>query len=92
MPNWCSNDLYVYGPKKDRESFANFMESEESFFDFNQILPYPDVYAKADKACKEYTDQHGYSPDRPKDGYNHGGYEWSCSTWGTKWNSSYVTF
>jgi hypothetical protein len=25
---------------------------------------------------------------RPRDGYNSGGYEWCCTTWGYKWPAS----
>ena len=35
-----------------------------------------------DAQRKAFTDKNG---EKPKDGYNLGGYEWCCANWGTKW-------
>lgn len=46
MPNWCSNDLFVYGP--EREAILEFIagstklnngESRELLFDFAKVIP-----------------------------------------------------
>ena len=36
--------------------------------------------------------EYGVEPGTPwiKDGYNSGGYEWTCNAWGTKWNATRV--
>ena len=41
MPNWCANDLYVYG--KDRDKLAESVIIGDNPFDFNAIIPMPEV-------------------------------------------------
>jgi hypothetical protein len=43
----------------------------------NPDVKYPDFY-------KGFSEEHG---ERPRDGYNMGGYEWCNMYWGTKWGS-----
>lgn len=38
---------------------------------------------KREEAWKKFKAENG---DRPKDGYNQGGYEWCVANWGMKWN------
>jgi hypothetical protein len=71
MPNWVDNTLIVSGNPDLVATFATDVRSNESPLDFNKILPYPDPYRALDDA----------SPDT---GYNAGGYDWCCDTWGTK--------
>jgi hypothetical protein len=61
----------------------------ESCLDFNKVLPYPEEYRLLDQAAHDYDESHGgvYSPGRPRDGFNQGGYEWCTANWGTKWNA-----
>lgn len=46
----------------------------------------PDREQKLEALATEY----GVEPGAPwiKDGYNSGGYEWTCNAWGTKWNAT----
>ncbi len=71
MPNWVDNTLIVSGDPKCSGQFVKFVSSEESCFDFNKILPYPDSYQELDNI----------SPDA---GYNAGGHDWFMDNWGTK--------
>ena len=42
MPNWTGNTVSVTGPKSILEEIKNFMQSEETVFDFNNIVPMPE--------------------------------------------------
>jgi hypothetical protein len=91
MPNWCECDLLIDGPKAKVDEFLACMRSEESVFDFNRLIPYPDNFQELDRIAKEWDRQHAppWSPEvfksRPMDGYNQGGHEWCLKNWGTKW-------
>lgn len=39
MPNWCENDLYIYGPR--REEIADAIQGDTGVIDFEKILPMP---------------------------------------------------
>jgi hypothetical protein len=50
MPNWCENDLWINGNKKEQEKVLDFISNKtinedndycSKIFDFNKILPYP---------------------------------------------------
>ena len=49
----------------------------------------PERQSKLNSLAAEY----GVEPGTPwlKDGYNSGGYEWTCDHWGTKWNATGVS-
>ncbi len=43
MPNICKNELKVWSRDEDQvRSFINFVESDDSIFDFNKIIQSPD--------------------------------------------------
>jgi hypothetical protein len=96
MPNWCENDLTVFGP--DPEMPLLHMQSENCHFDFNRVIPYPKKYQDLDDAAQKWEEETKGQPweERPKDGYNQGGYDWCIENWGTKWNAlpmePYMTF
>jgi hypothetical protein len=90
MPNHITN--YVRMVLTDEnyekgEQILAFVAGEKTPFDFNKFFPYPKEYELADKAAHEHEKKGGNWDDRPADGFNHGGYEWCITTWGTKWNA-----
>jgi hypothetical protein len=94
MPNWCECDLFIDGPAERVKAFLDTMRGEQSPFDFEKVLPYPEHFRALDRLAAEWDKK---SPEerqggkRPGDGYNRGGYEWCCTHWGTKWNACFVT-
>lgn len=99
MPNHCENDLYISGPKEDVERLLALVGADkpDPEFDFNAVLPYPASFKERDDEMRALQEQHGWAKGHDlfgakygagaKDGYNSGGYEWCCKTWGTKWNA-----
>lgn len=90
MPNWCECDLYITGPKEEVEKFLETVKSEDSVFDFNRVVPYPEHFRELDGPFREWMKK---PPEErtdlpPPDGFNQGGYEWCLLNWGTKWNAS----
>ena len=102
MPNWCENELTITGPLAEVSALMEAVRGngvlgdDETPFDFNKIIPYPDSFKRLDiesdaiqkkidamsnKDRAEYIARHGW----PKDGYNQGGYQWCAKEWGTKW-------
>jgi hypothetical protein len=62
------------------------------------LIPYPQHFKDMDNLAREWYKKNaidgvylgklkeGVNPnDRPKDGFNSGGYEWCIKNWGTKW-------
>lgn len=96
MPNWCECDLKVQGTKKNVEEFLRLVKSDESDFDFDRLIPYPENFKELDRIAAEWDKVHLLPRSeelwktRPKDGYNQGGYEWCIKNWGTKWNAEDV--
>lgn len=96
MPNWCENDLTIKAKTRKRlDDVMAFVhghyddgdDEEVSPFDFNVIIPYPEIYRKMDEEADNFK---GRWEDRPKDGFNSGGYEWRVDNWGTKWPASEI--
>jgi len=81
MPNWCENCVTIYAEEETIEKIRNFVRSEESEFDFNNIIPMPEHI---------YTGIIG--PDERKKYGKDNWYDWSNENWGTKWNSDEATF
>ena len=62
-------------------------------FDFDQLIPYPEEFAKRDRdsvtlSREEFKEKYGNDTD----GFNSGGYEWCVNNWGTKWDAEDVTY
>jgi hypothetical protein len=78
MPNWCDNDLYIYGSEEDLKKIKEQVTNEAGEFDFGKIIPEPDT-------PDYFTDNLSWE-DREKHPLNW--YEWRIENWGTKWNAS----
>ena len=100
MPNWCENELYIKGKKSEVEAFIEAVRGgrdDQTDFDFAKIIPYPEEYDLADKARREWEETYrdvpwNQRPPAPQDGFNQGGYQWCCGSWGTKWNARDTRF
>jgi hypothetical protein len=90
MPNWCECDLYISGPREELEKFLETVKSEESRFDFDRIIPYPEHFRERDRVFQEWMTKppEEKTGQLPPDGYNEdSGFEWHILNWGTKWNA-----
>ena len=87
MPNWCSNDLTITGPKVSIQGLMTLVKLVDGEFDFNGAIPYPSEWALADAESASARDKGDWTV---KDGFNNGGYDWCIEKWGTKWNASDV--
>jgi len=81
MPNWCSNRVEVYGDDEEIKVWKDLVESKESKFDFNKIIPMPKELEDTTKGSnhvvsEELIEKYGYD----------NWYDWSVNSWGTKWN------
>jgi hypothetical protein len=67
-----------------------FVRSEESDFEFDNVLPYPERFREMDQLAETFRKTY---PNliAPKDGYNSGGYHWCILNWGTKWRADEVS-
>jgi hypothetical protein len=97
MPNWCSCDLDVTGPQAERDKLVEAARSKEavdgkvSVLDASNFIPYPKKFRDQDEVARAWDKAHKDDRplswrERPKDGFNSGGYEWCIENWGTKWN------
>lgn len=82
MPNHCSNQLVITGPKKDRDAFMATLKNkgyhtdhEEGTFCFHQTVPMPESVFRGNLGAAEEAK---YPGDK-------NWYGWACDHWGTKW-------
>lgn len=78
MPNWCSNNLKVFGPDDDIKRFKEqsigyspwgaTKEQKQNVLNFHSLVPIP--------------------PETLSTGYGPAGYEWELKNWGCKWGAS----
>jgi len=88
MPNYCEGDLVVWGEDPSLVDFIEQARNGEVALSADKFIPYPDRYRALDEAAKEWeaANPNGSLRDRPKDGFNAGGYEWRLANWGCKWD------
>ncbi len=85
MPNHCSNRIEIHGEAEDVKIVKKFLKSEESIFDFNNIIPMPkEILGKV--TYKHTEDSFQNRRLRKLHGADNW-YDWSLNKWGTKWNS-----
>ena len=77
MPNWCENRIDVKGNPADILKMAEVIKGEKTEFDFDKVIPYPEMYAKLDADDVEWHSK----------GFQAGGYDWCIDNWDTKWNT-----
>ena len=53
MPNWCLNEVEMYGSEEDIDAIKELITSKESKFDLNKIIPMPEEL----KDTQPMTDQ-----------------------------------
>ena len=69
MPNWCENELRVYGPRSERERLKQFIRYTEKpkkggvqvnngkasveLFEFDNVIPYPKKFRGMDEEAGE---------------------------------------
>ena len=97
MPNICDNELSIYADGEQQEALlkklTKRLESEESVFDFNKLVPSPDW----DNTPNEDGELPVIDEDAPSfmqvkkfpvsGKSDERWYRWNCDNWGTKWNS-----
>ena len=101
MPNHISNivRLKAFNEddwKRENEAFEQLqalMKTDDSPFDFNVLIPYPEHFKVLDDRVTALEKEVGLAAAMSvKDGYNSGGYEWCIANWGTKWNAYDIGF
>jgi len=91
MPNWCECELDITGESNILKELLDKATTNE-MLDANKIIPYPTEFLEMDKIANDWDKEQGEKrfenyKDKPKDGFNSGGYEWCNKYWGTKWDS-----
>jgi hypothetical protein len=89
MPDWAYNELTIIGPEDRVRAFLAENRGEQTPLTFTAALPYPEVFREQDRIVADFARDHPgtRADERPKDGYNDGGYEWCLCSWGTKWDA-----
>lgn len=61
MPNWNENELSITGPDVNRvlETIRSQSDDDDDIrlFDFNTIIPYPQIYQDMDRRAEEYRER-----------------------------------
>lgn len=86
MPNWVYNTVIVKGRPQTLQRLAKFLQSGDSVFTFNNVIPCPEELLKddwqSDKAkAAENVKNYGYE----------GWYDWRVAKWDTKWEACHPT-
>ena len=81
MPNHVENELYIHGPREDRDNFVNQAEgytidyneyrNEETksviVLDFSNFIPYPEEFKKQDQVAQDWARQYYSLPEDQRD-------------------------
>ena len=87
MPNWCQNEVSIFGDKKEIKKFIKYIKSDKSDFDFNKIYPMPKelegtVSGSEDlKSDEQKANSKKWNIEFGADNW----YDWRNMHWGTKW-------
>src|SRR5579872_225406 len=74
MPNWTSNRIEINGEDRDVRAFLEAVRSQDQLFDFNRIIPMPELLRRTgfghqtidDKKVSAWYVVHKGSPDVPE--------------------------
>lgn len=107
MPNWCENDVTIYGKKEDLDAIQTLLKSDDSEFDFDRLIPVPEEFKGVttgfctidgkEVRCWRVIDGQsvpvsGEELASLRQKYGFDNwYDWSCANWDTKWNTSDVS-
>lgn len=53
MPNWTSNRIYIEGDHADIKAFLEAVKWEDELFDFNRIIPRPEILNHTGSGMRE---------------------------------------
>jgi len=96
MPNWCHNRVEIYGDDEELAKIKKQVETKESLFDFDTIVPMPSALKYTERSDDEdyelvmgkYVPKDEVARRRLIVEYGADNwYDWSINCWGTKWNS-----
>lgn len=76
MPNHVTNRIQFYGEQENIDKIMELIKGEESWIDFEKIIPMPDNIFRGNLGPEE----------RAIYGSNNW-YDWCRANWGTKWNA-----
>lgn len=85
MPNWCSNNLSVYGPKDEMDKFIEVIKISDGEYNLlEKLYPTPEDLMIDSSFGKDSPEQ---ISNREMYGYADW-YDWRIAKWGTKWTES----
>lgn len=89
MPNHCETDLMIHGLSARVRKCLDEYFTVDGELDCDKVIPYPQEFKEQDVVARKWSEENpnGKWSDKPKDGFNSGGYEWCVNNWGTKWGT-----
>jgi len=97
MPNWCYNNIEIFGDDDVLNKIEKKIKSNRTCFDFEKIVSSHRHKLKMKKKWKKLPkkDKEKVSRLALRFGakfnqwwFSNYGYNWNCRNWGTKWNSN----
>lgn len=88
MPNHCSNDLYIRGPKKEVKRFIEAVKGEEEgeYRICQNLYPCPQELIDTPSGSFGNTEEEAEVQKHNIEKYGHKDwYDWCIANWGTKW-------
>ncbi len=58
MPNWTANRIYIGGEERDLREFLDAVRSQDQIFDFNRIVPMPELLRRTGKGGRTIAGQY----------------------------------
>lgn len=87
MPNWCMNELRVFGPAEDLDRFRNAVQGKDEDgeavpLSFASLVPMPKALAD-DAGALTATDKESLRHRHGDDNWR----DWALRNWGCKWDN-----